>query len=463
MENLKANLVRVLEVTKVSPPQASPSSAADFSLPFTYLDALFLKIPPTERLFFYSLPDPPLLDSNSIVTHLKHSLSLTLQHFLPLAGNLVWLPESPKPTVLYSPGDAVSLTVAETDADFTHFSCTGIRRVEECRPFVPELPAADDSVPVMALQITLFQNRGLSIGISNHHAFVDGKSSIMFLKSWAHIFKHTQNNPEFPITLPPELTPFFDRSIIKDPKGIDLLYINYWLKKTNPTDPSIKSLKYFPNLGVSPEMVRGTFELTRTDIENLRKSATKEDESPTRFSSFVLAFAYISICAVKSARIEQKNKRVYLGFYADWRARLGPVVPTNYFGNCGGSHGVFAEAGELEDDEKGLGVASKRIHETIQRLDENVTKGAEETLSKWEKVEEEIKFVGVVGSPRLGVYGLDFGWGKPENVKMVSIERTGSISLADRRTGDGIEFSLVLSQPEMLRFASIFSDGLRTL
>ena len=154
---------------------------------------------------------------------------------------------------------------------------------------------------------------------------------------------------------------------------------------------------------------------------------------------------------------------MYLGFYADWRARLGPVVPTNYFGNCGGSHGVFAEAGELEDDEKGLGVASKRIHETIQRLDENVTKGAEETLSKWEKVEEEIKFVGVVGSPRLGVYGLDFGWGKPENVKMVSIERTGSISLADRRTGDGIEFSLVLSQPEMLRFASIFSDGLRTL
>ncbi|KAA0039435.1 malonyl-CoA:anthocyanidin 5-O-glucoside-6''-O-malonyltransferase [Cucumis melo var. makuwa] len=467
MEKLKPNLISILEVSTVAPPPASPSSPTHFSLPFTYFDALFLKIPPTERIFFYSLPDPPLFNSNSLLTHLKHSLSLTLQHFLPLAGNLVWPPESPKPIVRYSPGDGVSLTVVETDADFTHFSGTGIRPVEECRPFVPELPAADDSVPVMALQITLFQNRGLSIGISNHHAFVDGKSSIMFLKSWAYIFKQTLNKPESSIALPPELTPFFDRSIIKDPKGIDMLYINYWLKKTNPTDPSIKSLKYFPNLGVPPEMVRGTFKFTRTDIENLRKATTKEDESkpskPTRYSSFVLAFAYISICAVKSARIEQKNKRVYLGFYADWRARLDPAVPANYFGNCGGSHGVFAEVGELEDEEKGLGIASKRIDEAIKGLDENVTKGAEESLSKWEKVEEGIKFVGVVGSPRLGVYELDFGWGRPENVKMVSIERTGSISLADGRDGDGIEVSLVLSQPEMLCFASIFSDGLKTL
>ncbi|XP_038890804.1 malonyl-CoA:anthocyanidin 5-O-glucoside-6''-O-malonyltransferase [Benincasa hispida] len=467
MEKLKPNLVRVLEVSKVAPPSASPSSATHFSLPFTYFDALFLKIPPTERIFFYSLPDPPLFNSNSLLTNLKHSLSLTLQHFLPLAGNLVWPSQSPKPTILYSPGDGVSLTVVETDADFTHFSGTGIRPVEECRPFVPELPAADDSVPVLALQVTLFQNRGLSIGISNHHAFVDGKSSIMFLKSWAYIFKHTQNKPESSITLPPELTPFFDRSIIKDPKGIDMLYINDWQKKSNTTDPSIKSLKYFPNLGVSPEMVRGTFEFTRKDIENLRTATTKQNESkpwkPTRYSSFVLAFAYISICAVKAARIEQKKKRVYLGFYADWRARLDPPVPANYFGNCGGTHGVFAEVGELEHEEKGLGIASKRIDEAIKGLDENVTKGAEESLSKWETVEQGIKIVGVVGSPRLGVYGLDFGWGRAENVKMVSIERTGSISLADGRDGDGIEVSLVLSQPEMLCFASIFSDGLKTL
>lgn len=108
-------------------------------------------------------------------------------------------------------------------------------------------------------------------------------------------------------------------------------------------------------------------------------------------------------------------------------------------------------------------IASKRIDEAIKGLEENVTKGAEESLSKWETVEEGIKFVGVVGSPRLGVYGLDFGWGRAKNVKMVSIERTGSISLADGGDGDGIEFSLVLSQPEMLRFASIFSDGLKTL
>ncbi|KAG7010983.1 BAHD acyltransferase, partial [Cucurbita argyrosperma subsp. argyrosperma] len=52
----------------------------------------------------------------------KHSLSHALSTFLPLAGNLLWPPQSPEPFICYNPGDSLSLTIAKTHADFHHLS-----------------------------------------------------------------------------------------------------------------------------------------------------------------------------------------------------------------------------------------------------------------------------------------------------------------------------------------------------
>lgn len=129
--------VKIIEVCKVAPPPVSASfqdphnSTSPKSLPLTFLDLLWLRYPLVQRLFFYGLPTPHDENTNTtsffhsdILPRLKHSLSLTLQHFLPLAGNLTWPESSDKPVLVYAERDAVSLKVAESDADFSRLSGT---------------------------------------------------------------------------------------------------------------------------------------------------------------------------------------------------------------------------------------------------------------------------------------------------------------------------------------------------
>ncbi|GFY86927.1 hypothetical protein Acr_05g0005660 [Actinidia rufa] len=116
------NPVTVLELCKVAPTPPSPDSTVPTSLPITFFDTLLLRFCPTQRLFFYESPHSTTTFLEIVVPKLKHSLSLTLQHYLPLAGNVTWAPDYSKPIIDYVEGDAVSLTVAESEADFFTFS-----------------------------------------------------------------------------------------------------------------------------------------------------------------------------------------------------------------------------------------------------------------------------------------------------------------------------------------------------
>ncbi|KAM6561998.1 hypothetical protein CsatB_021996 [Cannabis sativa] len=111
---------KILELSHVAP--YSVTTTTNFTLPLTSFDINWFKFPPVQTLFFYSLPKDTTFFINSLLPKLKHSLSLTLQHFLPLAGKLTWPQHSPKPIALYTPGDVVSLSIAESNADFDTLS-----------------------------------------------------------------------------------------------------------------------------------------------------------------------------------------------------------------------------------------------------------------------------------------------------------------------------------------------------
>ncbi|KAF3444867.1 hypothetical protein FNV43_RR14560 [Rhamnella rubrinervis] len=82
-------------------PNGEGSAATPKSLPLTFFHILFLGMQPLQRLFFYQVPSliTTKLFLDSIVPKLKHSLFLTLHHYLPLAGNLTWPQDSHKPMV----------------------------------------------------------------------------------------------------------------------------------------------------------------------------------------------------------------------------------------------------------------------------------------------------------------------------------------------------------------------------
>ncbi|KAI4346684.1 hypothetical protein L6164_007557 [Bauhinia variegata] len=214
--------LKVLQVSPVAPmPPKTTTSTTTTTLPLSFFDVFWLRFPPVERIFFYEFPYPTTSFIDSILPKLEHSLSLTLQHYLPLAGNLTWPHDSPIPIISYVPGDAVSVTVAESDDDFNHITSSNLIDAMKFHPLMPSLAISHEKASVLALQITLFPNSGFSIGISTHHAVLDGKSSTSFLKSWAYICSNlTESSASSPPALPENLTPFYERGVIKDPSGI---------------------------------------------------------------------------------------------------------------------------------------------------------------------------------------------------------------------------------------------------
>nr|XP_048328103.1 phenolic glucoside malonyltransferase 1-like isoform X2 [Ziziphus jujuba var. spinosa] len=265
----RSQSVKILEVCRVAPPPDVPNLASPTSLPLTFFDLHWLRFPPVERLSFYefSSSNTPLFDS--IIPKLKHSLSLTLQHYLPLAGNLVWPQDSHKPFIKYLDGDGVSLTIAESNLDFYHLSSNEFREATECHPLIPHLEVSHEKAAVVALQITLFPNSGFCIGITSHHAVMDGKTSTSFMKSWAYICNKNAGSPDTPPSsspLPPELIPFYDRTVIKDPAELEVIHLNELLKQDGPNNRSLT----LREAQVKPGLVRATFELRREEIEKLR-------------------------------------------------------------------------------------------------------------------------------------------------------------------------------------------------
>ncbi|KAJ4841666.1 hypothetical protein Tsubulata_019412 [Turnera subulata] len=472
------NPVQVLEVCKVSPSLGYPESATESSLSLTFFDLMFLRFHPVERIFFYELTEStPDLFHSTILPRLKHSLSLTLLHFLPLAGSLTWPSHASKPFLLYTLGDGVALTVAESDADFHRLSGDHIKEVDESVHYVPKLLATESAASAIALQITYFPYQGFCIGISTHHAILDGKSSIMFVKAWAHFCKLREEEEEHERpSLPPELIPCLDRTLVQDPEDIASVLLNDWsvlTRKMLGKDSNPKSLKLLPfaPTGDSTERVRATFRLSREDIRRIRErvsldldkvSKDSHQPKPLHLSSFVIVYAYTSGCMFK-ARELANNKMVLIGFVADCRARLEPPLPANYFGNCI----VFTrttptQAKNIMDGNTGVAFFAKELSGCVTELGEGVHKQAKESLSVFAKVDlVEADTIAVAGSTRLEVYGTDFGWGRPKKVEVTSIDRTGSISIAESGDGSGgVEIGCVLKKHQMQTFSSLFVGGI---
>ncbi|XP_022943466.1 malonyl-CoA:anthocyanidin 5-O-glucoside-6''-O-malonyltransferase-like, partial [Cucurbita moschata] len=451
-------IMEVLEVCNITPSTSPPTH---FSLPLTFSDLVQFISPPTERILFYSLPANDLLRFDSILQTLKHSLSLTLSHFLPLAGNLVWPHHSQDPFILYNPGDSVSLTIAKTDADFDHLLSNHVRKAKESHFLVPQLPTSDTIAPPMSLQITLFPKSGFSIGIITSHVVVDGKTSTMFLKSWASIcstLNCTNNNLP---TLPPELTPFFDRTAAKDPNGLERLYVKHYGAFVRQP----KILVLTPKRVISDDVVHATFELTRIDIEKLRRKVATNSTSTRHLTTFVLTYALISTCIVKAERIEPKSK-IALFFAVDMRPRMGALGGLNYFGNGVIGLGEFLEAKELEE-ENGMAMVANKISDRIMEMEKSVKENkvvemVEEILGRWGREMPISKMIVAGGSPRFGVYEIDFGWGNSKKVEMVSINPNGSFSMTESRSGNGgVEVGVILPKDVMNVFSSLFYEEVK--
>ncbi|KAG6386977.1 hypothetical protein SASPL_152159 [Salvia splendens] len=268
----------------------------------------FLQSDPTQRLIFFDFPCSILHFHQNILPSLKVSLSLTLTHFLPIAGNVVLPLNSGTPAIRCASGDSVSLIIAQSDQNLHYLTSHNQRIADHFYECVPELPLATrfvDSVvfPVIALQITLFAGQGICIGITNHHAVADGSSIVNFVKSWGCANRSGDGEA-------------FHQAV----------------------------------------------------VQNLKNHVYANTPNSCDVSSLTVISAYAWICALRSAvSSDDEEKIVYFSFAADCRGGLNPPLPESYFGNCL----VFVRAGARRGSlkkEGGFLTAVESIREATRRI-----------------------------------------------------------------------------------------------
>ncbi|KAK2370444.1 coumaroyl-CoA:anthocyanidin 3-O-glucoside-6''-O-coumaroyltransferase [Trifolium repens] len=460
--------MKVIEQSQVAPlPGSLPSPTI---LPLTVFDNTWFYCQyPAKRIFFYHFPHPTHHFLKTTIPILKHSLSLTLQHFFPFSSNLI-IPSNSQtePYIRYLDTDSLSFTVAESSADF-NILISDSQDAKNWHSLVPNLPPPSTEqnntriIPIMAIQVTIMPNSGLSICLAFKHVAADGKSLHHFMKFWAFVSKNRETNKnnlslEHSLTL--DLPSHERHTILNTPKDPKIIYLqekqDYLLEKVE-----------FTNLvpDVYPKNVRTCLVLSHEQVQKLKKwIIDKCIETTQHLSTFVVTCSLIWCCMVKSEQSDQGDAVDDLCnflFFADCRSRREFSLSKTYFGNCLASYIVAVKRDELVG-KNGFVVAANCIDRKIKDFKSDASLGSETMMLDYKELFKPGKStVMVSGSPKLDVYETDFGWGKPKKSDVVHHDSSNVISLSDCRDGGcGIEIGLALERSRMTNFMNIFQEQL---
>nr|XP_043611838.1 malonyl-coenzyme A:anthocyanin 3-O-glucoside-6''-O-malonyltransferase-like [Erigeron canadensis] len=476
-------LLTYLERCRVSAP---PKTVGERTLTPTFMDLLNISVHPVNRVYLYEFPHSTSHFIKTLIPKLKHSLSITLQHFFPYASKLVMFPNNvtKKPEIRHVEGDSIALTFAESSLDFVDLVGDHPRECNKFHLLLPQLECPCNEYdqndhdyltkfPIFALQITIFPHLGISIGLTTHHILCDAKTAQDFLMAWTSITKNGTDE----VYLAGGFLPFYDRSsVIKysNTTSIDEIYM--------ADQPWIQILEkmYQPRRSVvtQNDRVVGTFHLTKTQINLLKKWVLVQLPALEYVSSFIVGCAYVWICMAKSRNIidllgkkkdDDEFEEIEEAFscHANLRGRLDPpVVPEGYFGNCVVPCITTAKRALLIGNKgfpKAVEVLVKCITDTV-KSNKDVFEDAETWMQRITSLRKPA--ISMAGSPKFKVYDVDFGWGKPKKHEGIKINSNASDVItidASRESPQDLEFGLSLCAKQMSAFIGIFDHEISSI
>uniref|UniRef100_A0A0D6QVS0 Uncharacterized protein n=2 Tax=Araucaria cunninghamii TaxID=56994 RepID=A0A0D6QVS0_ARACU len=451
--------LKVSKISAVAP--AIPTSRQRIFL--SILDFWFLPFRNVQRLFFYRISAED--EYSLVVDRLRESLSSVLVYFYPLAGRID-NGESGRPAIDCN-DDGVEFVEASIDMPFQLLERDGFER----RPFFQTLVRVANPLlhqnytpPVLSIQVTAFEGSGICIGTTLHHAIADGNSFWHFMKSWVECSRG------LPVSKPPD----HRRSIfIRENKGLASIS----LKAQEVSNDRFAGAKIFnfvpddlqpehgkPVGGSDPqnqeetaqnwvdpsdklELVYSKFRFKKERIRDLKQRAGAS-------SSFVAVTAQFWRC-VMIARGVPPEEDVSFTVLVDLRGRVKPPLPSSYFGNCISVGVVKIKARKLVNED--ISFAAGLIEEVINFC---TTETYVNNMMEWLRspdngypsfLSERGRYAtNAVGSPRFPLYDIDYGWGKPLNVQLLSINGIGGMVLDPASDGGGsIVVSTRLPQHQM--------------
>ncbi|CAB4287389.1 unnamed protein product [Prunus armeniaca] len=343
----------------------------------------------------------------SLTEHLKHSLSLTLDIFYPLAGRLAITENEDDNTTSFS------VDCNGAGAEFVHAVADGVTVAD----ILDSVLVPDDIVhsfflmngvlnyegsgskPLLAVQITELVD-GIFIGCTMNHSVVDGSSFWHFFNTWSEISRRGSTNCG-KILQPP---PAFGREFLNGMIDLPVRLPNFQNK--------IPKIRFS-----APLLQQRVFHFSKQKIAKLKAKANAE-MGTTRISSLQALLAHLWVSVTRNQRLETDQETQYK-VLVGMRQRLQPPLPDQYLGNAVLFGIVTSTVGELL--ERGLGWAAWEMNKTISsQTEQDVRK----LLEGWIKDPKVPKLDGLASnslltgsSPRFNVFGNDFGWGRPLAVR----------------------------------------------
>ncbi|KAL0442096.1 UNVERIFIED_CONTAM: Stemmadenine O-acetyltransferase [Sesamum radiatum] len=431
--------MEVLSKETIKPTSSTPPHLQKLNL--SLLDQI---APPTyvHLLFFYQCSSPEL-DHSQLSLNLKNSLSHVLTTFYPLAGRII-----PHDSCIDCNDHGVEY------AEFRVHACMSDIIYNDPQPaelqkYVPMEPyglleshACGEVIP-LAVQVNLFDCGGIAVGVCISHKIADTESLVMFMNAWATTCRKGCLQAS-------SIHPCFDLTC-----------------RFPPLDPLTFSSKpqappHSEDIG---KVVTKRFVFNKEVLSKLKKlGASAEVTNPTRIEA-ITAFLWRNLMiAFRQDAKRERKEIIFVACHAvNVRSRLSPPLPAHSFGNGTLSATAWSskkpdnkDEDEDEHDSYAVLVAKLRNairginHDYVEKMLDGERNGCMENPCG-DQVDNDVWLEVYIFSSwcRFGVYGVDYGWGKPVWVSTVGVPFKNVTVFMDTRCGDGIEAWVSVAEEDM--------------
>ncbi|KAI8032054.1 putative acetyltransferase [Camellia lanceoleosa] len=415
----------------------------------------------------------PSLPIHSLLSLLKHSLSLTLIHFPPLAGRLSTAPDG-----------SVYISCNDSGADFIHANGNHIHIIDILSPIhVPEMVKDffpfDRTVsyeghfkPILAVQVTELAD-GIFIGCAVNHAVTDGTSFWNFFNTFAEICRGVKR-----VSMVPEYrreSVLISEAVLRFPNGspkvtfsVDLELRERVFRFSRESLLKLKARVNNKEKWIENEEINSIELMGKQSNDTLMIDHGKNNQilgnlirnrDPNEISSFQ------SLCAllwqaVTQARNLPAGKTTTFRMAVNCRHRVEPKLEPNYFGNAIQSAPTYAAAGDVTS--KDLRWCGEQLNKSVVAHDDVMVRRFVEDWERDPRCFPLGNFDGAMitmgSSPRFPMYENDFGWGRPMAIRSGQANKfDGKISAFPGREGGGsVDLEVVLAPKTM---AGLESDS----
>ncbi|KAL3634910.1 hypothetical protein CASFOL_021964 [Castilleja foliolosa] len=436
LDFFETSFILKMESKIISKQNVAPSSPTPQNLQTYKLSMLDQIVPPMLVPLVLYFPNPTKTPTTD---NLKHSLSVTLTRFYPLAGRV-----NPDGQSINCNDQGVPFTVVKFNHNLSHL----LRNKPDEKLPHHLLPCGitwdTEHCPgssVALVQVNHFDCGGIAIGLIFWHKIADGLTMGNFVNLWAHAARGEAVESILPSYVSQSAFP--PKSEMQNPKG---------------------SMSTILKTGKS---IMRRYRFDSPAILKLKSSVVMSDQrGPTRVEA---VSALIWKCFMVASRANHRSVSV-MTHAVNLRRRAEPKFPDEVFGNF---PGMAAASAENEGFELGqlvgkMRAAIKKIDgEFVKRLqgDDGFSGYLENLRLMWSEIHENADLLPISSWCGFGLYGVDFGFGKPawltrcdsgcdEGSRFLNV-----VWLMDTRDGDGIEAWVTLDEKYMSVFEKV--DDLR--